>query len=164
MEICSFSKTAGFTGTRCAWTVVPETLEARGGVKLKKLWARRQATKFNGVCYIVQRGAEAALSAEGMRECRENIAYYMGNARLISDLLRSRGIFFTGGDSSPYIWMKCPSGMDSWSFFDMLLQRVQVVGTPGAGFGRNGEGFFRLTSFADRESTAEAVDRLSTVL
>ena len=164
VEICSMSKTAGFTGTRCAWTVVPDALQTDGGVKLKKLWQRRQATKFNGVCYIVQRGAEAALSEQGMSECRQNIAYYMGNAKLISDMLRRKGIFFTGGDSSPYIWLKCPDGMDSWSFFDMLLQRVQVVGTPGAGFGRNGEGFFRLTSFGDRESTQEAVRRLEQVL
>ena len=164
VEICSLSKTAGFTGTRCAWTVVPEALQTDGGVRLKNLWARRQATKFNGVCYIVQRGAEAALSEQGMAECRQNIAYYMDNAKLISDMLRRKGIFFTGGDSSPYIWLKCPEGMDSWSFFDMLLQRVQVVGTPGAGFGRNGEEFFRLTSFGDRQSTEEAVRRLEQAL
>ena len=164
VEICSFSKTAGFTGTRCAWTVVPPELKTVDGVSLQALWGRRQATKFNGVPYIVQRGAEAALSEEGMRECMEHISYYMENAALLADLFRKKGITFFGGVSSPYIWLKCPGGMKSWEFFDYLLNRVQIVGTPGEGFGAAGEGYFRLTSFGSRESTVEAVRRLDALL
>ncbi len=159
VEICSFSKTAGFTGTRCGYTVVPGTLMA-GDVSLRALWARRQATKFNGVSYPVQRAAAAAYSPEGMAACMENIAYYKENARLIAALLDQKGIPYTGGKNSPYLWLACPGGMSSWDFFDYLLQSVQVVGTPGAGFGACGEGFFRLTSFGSREATAEAVRRL----
>ncbi len=159
VEICSFSKTAGFTGTRCSWTVVPRELSS-GGVSLCEMWGRRQATKFNGVPYVVQRGAEAALSDEGFRECRELVGYYMENAALISGVMRDKGIYFTGGTSSPYIWMKCPDGCLSWTFFDKLLSEAEVVGTPGAGFGACGEGFFRLTSFGSREATEEAVRRL----
>ncbi len=159
IEFRSFSKTAGFTGTRCAWTVFPDELEA-DGKKLGKLWERRQATKFNGVPYIVQRGAEAALSAEGQKECAEMIEYYMGNAAIIAEVLKEKNVWFCGGENSPYLWLKCPDGMDSWSFFDALLNEAQVVGTPGAGFGKCGEGYFRLTSFGDRESTEEAADRL----
>ena len=159
IEICSFSKTAGFTGTRCSWTVVPSELSA-GGMSLREMWERRQATKFNGVPYVVQRGAEAALSDAGYAECMELVNYYMENAALIAGVLREKGIFFTGGTSSPYIWMRCPAGMDSWSFFDSLLHGIQVVGTPGAGFGECGEGYFRLTSFGSREATKEAVERL----
>lgn len=159
VEICSFSKTAGFTGTRCSWTVVPSELSA-GGMSLREMWERRQATKFNGVPYVVQRGAEAALSDAGYAECMELVNYYMENAALIAGVLREKGIFFTGGTSSPYIWMRCPAGMDSWSFFDSLLHGIQVVGTPGAGFGECGEGYFRLTSFGSREATKEAVERL----
>ncbi|MGN1409812.1 MAG: LL-diaminopimelate aminotransferase [Eubacteriales bacterium] len=159
VEICSFSKSSGFTGTRCGWTVVPEKLEA-GGLKLNKLWARRQATKFNGVSYPVQRAAEAALSDEGLAESMESVEYYMGNAKLIADVLREKGIYFTGGVSSPYIWMKVPDGMDSWGFFDYLLNELQIAGTPGAGFGKYGEGFFRLTSFGTREATVEACERM----
>lgn len=160
IEICSLSKTAGFTGTRCAWTVVPSEIVTADGTKLNKLWMRRQATKFNGVPYVVQRGAEAALSEEGQRECAEMVDYYMGNAKLIADVLREKGIWFTGGVSSPYIWFKCPGNMDSWKFFDYLLDTLQIAGTPGAGFGKGGEGYFRLTSFGDRESTVEAVERI----
>lgn len=163
IEICSLSKTAGFTGTRCAWTVVPAALRA-GEVSLNKLWARRQATKFNGVPYVVQRAAEAALSPAGQEECRSLVAYYMENARIISELLSKKGIWFSGGVSSPYIWLKCPGGMQSWEFFDYLLQNAQVVGTPGAGFGAAGEGYFRLTSFGDRNATEEAVARLDRLL
>ena len=163
IEICSFSKFAGFTGTRCGWTVVPSGLDA-GGTKLQKLWARRQATKFNGVNYPVQRGAEAALSEEGFKACREAIDYYRSNARLIADLMTKKDIFFTGGINSPYIWLKCPNDMGSWEFFDMLLNEVQVVGTPGEGFGEAGAGFFRLTSFGSAEATAEAVARLDKLL
>ncbi len=163
IEICSLSKTAGFTGTRCAWTVVPETL-CVGDVSLNRLWARRQATKFNGVPYVVQRAAEAALSPKGQEECRALVAYYMENARIIAELLSKKGIWYSGGVSSPYIWLKCPNGMKSWEFFDYLLQNAQVVGTPGEGFGVAGEGYFRLTSFGDRKATEEAVARLDRLL
>ena len=163
IEINSLSKRAGFTGTRCGWTIVPEELES-GGVKLGKLWARRQATKFNGVPYVVQRGAEASLSLEGEAECRELIGYYKKNAQIIASALESRGVWFTGGKNSPYIWMKCSGGMGSWEFFDYLLNRIQVVGTPGEGFGAAGEGYFRLTAFGDRSNTEEAAERLKTLL
>ncbi len=163
IEICSFSKTAGFTGVRCSWAVVPRELES-GGVKLAEYWARRQSTKFNGVPYIVQRGAEAAFSKEGYAECMGLVEYYMENARIISALLDRKGIYYTGGVSAPYIWMQCPNGLSSWEFFDELLNTVQVVGTPGAGFGANGEGFFRLTSFGTRDDTVEAVSRLEKIL
>ena len=163
IEINSLSKRAGFTGTRCGWTIVPEELES-GGVKLGKLWARRQATKFNGVPYVVQRGAEASLSPEGEAECRELIGYYKKNAQIIASALELRGVWFTGGKNSPYIWMKCPGGMSSWEFFDYLLNRIQVVGTPGEGFGAAGEGYFRLTAFGDRSNTEEAAERIKTLL
>ena len=159
IEICSLSKSAGFTGTRCSWTIVPTELMV-GDISLNAMWARRQATKFNGVPYIIQRGAEAALSDKGRQESDELIKYYMRNAKVIADLLREKGVFFTGGISSPYIWLKTPNGMSSWEFFDKLLNEVQVVGTPGSGFGKNGEGFFRLTAFGSYEDTLEAVDRL----
>lgn len=154
IEFCSLSKTAGFTGTRCGYTVVPKAL----GV-LNKMWVRRQTTKFNGVPYIVQRGAEAVFSEEGQKEIRENINYYKENAKVISDTLKSCGIWHVGGKHSPYIWLKCPNDMDSWTFFDYLLENAQVVGTPGAGFGKNGDGYFRLTSFGSKEKTAEAMKR-----
>lgn len=154
IEFCSLSKTAGFTGTRCGYTVVPKAL----GV-LNKMWVRRQTTKFNGVPYIVQRGAEAVFSEEGQKEIRENLNYYKENAKVISDTLKSCGIWHVGGKHSPYIWLKCPNDMDSWTFFDYLLENAQVVGTPGAGFGKNGDGYFRLTSFGSKENTAEAMKR-----
>lgn len=154
IEFCSLSKTAGFTGTRCGYTVVPKAL----GV-LNKMWVRRQTTKFNGVPYIVQRGAEAVFSEEGQKEIRENINYYKENAKVISDTLKSCGIWHVGGKHSPYIWLKCPNDMDSWTFFDYLLENAQVVGTPGAGFGKNGDGYFRLTSFGSKENTTEAMER-----
>ena len=154
IEFCSLSKTAGFTGTRCGYTVVPKAL----GV-LNKMWVRRQTTKFNGVPYIVQRGAEAVFSEEGQKEIKENINYYKENAKVISDTLKSCGIWHVGGKHSPYIWLKCPKDMDSWTFFDYLLENAQVVGTPGAGFGKNGDGYFRLTSFGSKENTAEAMKR-----
>ncbi len=163
VEICSFSKTAGFTGTRCAWSVFPDELTV-GENKLSFLWSRRQATKFNGVPYVVQRAAQAALSDEGQAQCREAIAYYMENAHIIGEVLKEKGIEFTGGENSPYLWLKCPNGMGSWEFFDFLLNNAQVVGTPGAGFGDAGEGYFRLTSFGSRESTLEAADRLRKLL
>ena len=139
VEICSLSKSAGFTGMRCAWTVVPSGLSA-GDVSLNALWARRQATKFNGVAYIIQRAAEAALSDEGRAQCAEAIRIYKENAHILSAPLDEKGIFYTGGRSSPYIWMRCPGGMGSWEFFDLLLEKAQTVGTPGEGFGSAGAG------------------------
>lgn len=162
-EICSFSKTAGFTGVRAGWSVFSSALEACG-VKIKKLWERRQSTKFNGVGYIVQRGAEAALTAEGAAECGKNVSYYLENARILAELLKKKGIFFTGGENSPYVWFKCPNGMSSWELFDYLLEKIQVVGTPGVGFGDAGEGYFRLTAFGGRESVLEAAARLDGLL
>ena len=163
VEICSFSKTAGFTGTRCAWSVFPDELTV-GENKLSFLWSRRQATKFNGVPYVVQRAAEAALSDEGQKQCCESIAYYMENARIIAAVLKEKGIYFTGGENSPYLWLECPDGKTSWEFFDFLLEKGQIVGTPGAGFGDAGEGYFRLTSFGSRESTLKAAERLKKLL
>ncbi len=157
IEFCSFSKMAGFTGTRCGWTVVPKELE--NGL-LNKMWLRRQTTKFNGVPYIVQRGAEAVFSEVGQKEIQENLNYYKENAKIISDVLMKHNIWHIGGQHSPYIWLKCPNNMKSWEFFDYLLENIQVVGTPGSGFGRNGEGYFRLTSFGSRENTKEAVERM----
>ncbi|MCQ2772020.1 MAG: LL-diaminopimelate aminotransferase [Bacilli bacterium] len=162
IEICSLSKSAGFTGTRCSWTIVPTELMV-GDKSLNAMWARRQATKFNGVPYIIQRGAEAALSDEGRKECMAQVEYYMRNAKLIADMFKEKGVFFTGGVSSPYIWFKVPEGYTSWEFFDKLLNEVQIVGTPGSGFGKNGEGFFRLTAFGSYENTLEAVERLKKV-
>ena len=163
IEICSLSKSAGFTGVRCSWTIIPSQLIIEGK-SLNQLWARRQATKFNGVPYIVQKGAEAALKEEGLRQSKETIAYYKRNAKLLTDLLTKKGVFFTGGISSPYIWMKTKDNMTSWEFFDVLLNKVQIVGTPGSGFGKNGEGFFRLTAFGSYEDTLEAVKRLDELL
>ncbi len=160
VEFCSFSKTAGFTGTRCGYTVVPKTL-IRQGASLNKFWLRRQTTKFNGVPYIVQRAAEAVFSVDGQKQIKENLMYYSENARIISETMDKKGIFYTGGKHSPYIWLKCPNNMKSWEFFDYLLNTAAVVGTPGAGFGKNGEGFFRLTSFGNRENTIEAMERFS---
>ena len=154
IEFCSLSKTAGFTGTRCGYTIVPKELD-----RLNKFWLRRQTTKFNGVPYIVQRGAEAVFSKQGQKEIRENINYYKENAKLISQTLKECGIWHVGGEHSPYIWLKCPNNMTSWEFFDYLLENIQVVGTPGSGFGKNGEGFFRLTSFGSKENTKEAMER-----
>ena len=154
IEFCSLSKTAGFTGTRCGYTIVPESL----GV-LNKMWLRRQTTKFNGVPYIIQRGAEAVFTKEGQKEIKENINYYKENAKIISETLTRCGIWHVGGKHSPYIWLRCPNKMASWEFFDYLLEKAQVVGTPGAGFGRNGDGYFRLTSFGSRENTVEAMQR-----
>lgn len=163
IEFCSLSKTAGFTGTRCGYTVVPMELE-REGVVLNKLWLRRQTTKFNGVSYIVQKGAEGVFSKEGQKQIRENIDYYRENAKIITDALDELNIEYTGGKNSPYIWLKCPNSMGSWEFFDLLLNEANVVGTPGAGFGENGEGNFRLTAFSNHENTAEAMERIKKVL
>ncbi|MGN1059424.1 MAG: aminotransferase class I/II-fold pyridoxal phosphate-dependent enzyme, partial [Clostridia bacterium] len=163
IEFCSLSKTAGFTGTRCGYTVVPHGL-IRQETSLNKLWLRRQTTKFNGVSYIVQRGAEAVFSEAGQRQIQENIGYYRENAAVITQTLDELGVWYTGGKNSPYIWLKCPGGMQSWEFFDYLLSRAGIVGTPGAGFGVNGEGFFRLTAFSDHEKTREAMNRLRQTL
>lgn len=159
VEICSFSKTAGFTGTRCAWSVFPDKLTV-GDTKLSALWSRRQATKFNGVPYVVQRAAEAVLTDEGIKECKALVEYYMENARIIAAALKNSEIEFVGGENSPYLWLKCPKNMGSWKFFDYLLESAQLVGTPGAGFGEAGEGYFRLTSFGSRENTLEAAKRI----
>ena len=163
IELCSYSKTAGFTGVRCGYTIVPHAL-VREGTPLNKLWARRQSTKFNGVSYITQMGAAAVFTEEGEKQIRANIDYYRANAKIISDCLDELGISYTGGKNSPYIWLKCPNGMKSWEFFDYLLENAQVVGTPGSGFGTNGEGFFRLTAFGTEENTRRACDRIRALL
>jgi len=168
IEFRSFSKTAGFTGTRCAYIVIPKELKAYTAdgteVGLNRLWYRRQATKFNGVSYIVQRGAEAVYSQEGQKQVKETISYYLENAAIIKSGLESIGITVFGGVNAPYIWMKTPNGMDSWLFFDKLLNEANIVGTPGVGFGPSGQGYFRLTAFGNRENTQAAVERFKTRL
>ncbi len=163
IEFCSLSKTAGFTGTRFSYTVVPKELvfTSSNGTKMSvhDMWNRRQSTKFNGTPYIIQYAAAKVFTDEGMAECMENISYYKENARLIADVLSKKGIWFTGGVNSPYIWFKCPNDMESWEFFDYLLENAQVVGTPGAGFGENGKNYFRLTAFGTHEKTKEAMER-----
>ncbi|MBQ6391752.1 MAG: LL-diaminopimelate aminotransferase [Eggerthellaceae bacterium] len=163
IEIRSFSKNAGFTGTRLGYTVVPRNLKDEKGVALRDLWARRHGTKFNGAPYIVQRAGEAVYSEAGQRETHDQIRYYMDNARVILDGLAAAGFQVFGGVNAPYIWLKVPDGMSSWEFFDMLLERVQVVGTPGSGFGPSGEGYFRLTAFGTREDALEAVCRIKSL-
>jgi len=163
IEFCSFSKTAGFTGTRCGYTVIPHAL-VRDNISLNKLWLRRQTTKFNGVPYIVQRGAEAVFTEMGLKQIQEQIRYYLENARIMTDTLTDLGIWFTGGKNSPYIWLKCPNDLSSWEFFDFLLNRCGVVGTPGTGFGVNGEGFFRLTAFGNKNSVVEAMERIRKII
>lgn len=164
IEMCSLSKTAGFTGMRCGYTVIPKELEvvASDGttVSISQIWGRRQGSKFNGVSYPVQCGAAAVFSDEGQKQIKENIKYYQQNAKVISSTLDEMGIKYTGGKNSPYIWLKCPNGMDSWEFFDYLLKEANVVGTPGSGFGKNGEGWFRLTAFGDKDKTVEAMERI----
>ncbi len=164
IEFRSFSKTAGFTGTRCAFTVIPKDLMAKNDkgekVSLHSLWNRRQSTKFNGVSYPIQRGAEAVYTAQGKQEVSEIIAYYMENAKLIRDGLKVAGIETFGGIHAPYVWLTTPNGMGSWEFFDLLLNKIHVVGTPGAGFGPSGEGYFRLSSFGFRENIIEAISRI----
>ncbi|MCR4436623.1 MAG: LL-diaminopimelate aminotransferase [Clostridiales bacterium] len=168
VEFRSFSKTAGFTGTRCAYTVIPKEVKVFApdgeAQSLNRLWYRRQATKFNGVSYIVQRGAEAVYTEQGQKQIKATIGYYMENARIIRDGLKSIGIQVFGGVNAPYIWLKTPDGMDSWAFFDKLLSEANIVGTPGSGFGPSGRGYFRLTAFGGRESTEEAVERFKTRL
>ena len=166
IEIRSFSKTAGFTGIRCGYTVVPDGLVAYAadgtGVPLRPMWTRRQTTKFNGASYITQRGAEAVYSPEGQRECRDIIDFYLGNAKLMKDALKSLGYAVTGGDDSPYLWVDVKG--DSWEFFDKLLREANVVTTPGAGFGKAGEGYIRISAFNSRANVLEAIERLKTVL
>lgn len=168
IEICSLSKTAGFTGTRCGYTVIPDELEftAPSGEKhsIRKIWARRQGSKFNGVSYPVQRAAEAVFSDEGIKQCKEIIKYYLDNAAIMIKTFEKLNISFTGGKNSPYIWFKCPDNMESWDFFHKLLNEAEIVGTPGSGFGKNGEGWFRMTAFGSREKTVEAMARLEKLL
>lgn len=168
IEMCSLSKTAGFTGMRCGYTVIPNelTVIASDGteVSISQLWGRREGSKFNGVSYPVQCAAAAVFSEEGLKQTKENIKYYQKNAKVIADAMDEMGIKYTGGKNSPYIWFKCPNGMGSWEFFDKLLCEANVVGTPGAGFGKNGEGWFRLTAFGDSERTKEAMERFKAML
>ncbi len=159
IEFRSFSKTAGFTGMRCGYTVVPHDLKSEG-TELNALWARRQATKFNGVSYITQRAAEATYSEEGKAQIEETLNYYRRNAKVIFDGLSDAGFSCYGGQNSPYVWLETPNGMTSWEFFDDLLSKCQVVGTPGSGFGASGEGYLRLTAFGSYEKTKEAVARI----
>lgn len=167
IEFCSLSKTAGFTGTRCGYTIVPKALMGidceANDVSINKLWLRRQTTKFNGVSYIIQKGAAAVFSEEGQKQVKENISYYAENAKIIADAMEECGITYYGGKNSPYIWLQCPNHMKSWDFFDKLLTEIEVVGTPGAGFGNNGEGFFRLTAFNNHENTKEAMERFKSL-
>ena len=164
IEFCSLSKTAGFTGTRFSYTVVPEELvfeTSNGGtLSLHNMWNRRQCTKFNGTPYIIQYAGAKVFTEEGMKECQENIGYYRENAHMIAETLEKKGISFTGGVNSPYIWFECPKGMESWEFFDYLLEKAHIVGTPGSGFGAHGEGYFRLTAFGSYENTLEAIERI----
>ncbi len=162
IEFCSLSKTAGFTGTRCGYTIVPTDLvfkTAKGEMSLNKMWNRRQTTKFNGVSYIIQKGASSVFSKEGMQNAKDIIGYYKENANIIAKTMEECGIIYYGGINSPYIWFECPGGIDSWAFFDKMLNEIAVVGTPGVGFGKNGEGYFRLSAFGDREKTKEGMER-----
>lgn len=162
IEICSFSKTAGFTGTRTGYTVVPADL-IREGASLRDMWERDRTTRTNGVSYILQRGAAAALSEEGIRQNQENIRVYKENGRILSETLDALGVWFTGGRNAPYLWLRCPDGMDGWTFFDRLLHKTGIVGTPGEGFGKCGAGYFRLSCFGSPEDTREAAGRLRTI-
>jgi len=168
VEFCSLSKTAGFTGTRCGYTIVPKSITSVAAdgrtMNLNKMWNRRQCTKFNGVPYVIQRAAEAVFSDDGMAEARAMTAAYMENARIISETMEELNIRYTGGINSPYIWFECPFGMNSWDFFDYLLENAGVVGTPGAGFGKNGNNWFRLTAFNSKENTVEAMKRFRSLL
>jgi LL-diaminopimelate aminotransferase len=168
IEFRSFSKTAGFTGTRCAYTVIPKEViaytEKGEAHPLNKLWNRRQTTKFNGVSYIIQRGAEAVYTPKGQEQIRTLIDYYMTNAKIIREGLKGLGLEVYGGVNAPYIWLRTPQGLDSWAFFNKLLKEANIVGTPGVGFGPSGQGYFRLTAFGKRENTEEAVERFKTRL
>ncbi len=163
VEICSLSKTAGFTGTRLGYTIIPKEL-VRSGMSLNSMWIRNRTTKTNGVSYIIQKGAAAVFTEAGQKQIKENIDYYKENARILMNTLDRLGIWYTGGKNSPYIWLKCPGNMGSWEFFDYLLENIQVIGTPGEGFGKCGEGFFRFSAFGSREDTIEAANRLEKLL
>ena len=163
IEICSLSKTAGFTGTRLGYTVIPKTL-VRYGMSLNDMWVRNRTTKTNGVSYIIQKGGSAVFTDEGQAQIKANIAVYKRNAKILTDALDALGIWYCGGKNAPYIWMRCPGGMGSWEFFDHLLNGIQVVGTPGEGFGKCGEGYFRLSSFGSAVDTKEAAERLKQIL
>lgn len=163
IEMCSLSKTAGFTGTRCGYTVIPKELEM-DGKNIYKLWYRRQSTKFNGVSYPVQCGLAAVFSEEGLNQIKENLSYYQENAKIIASTMEELGVKYTGGINSPYIWFKCPNNMGSWEFFDYMLNNANVVGTPGEGFGEMGKGWFRLTAFSSKENTIEAMRRFKELL
>ncbi|MCR5693384.1 MAG: LL-diaminopimelate aminotransferase [Clostridia bacterium] len=163
IEICSLSKTAGFTGTRLGYTVIPKDL-VRSSMSLNSMWVRNRTTKTNGVSYIIQKGGSAVFTERGREEIMENIKKYKANAKVLMDALDSLGIWYCGGKNAPYIWMECPEGMDSWTFFDFLLNKIQVVGTPGSGFGECGEGYFRLSTFGSFEDTKEAAERIVRLL
>lgn len=163
IEICSFSKTAGFTGTRLGYTIIPKALK-RNGMNMNEMWVRNRTTKTNGVSYIIQKGGAAVFSEEGQKQIHENIQIYKKNAKVLMQALDQVGIWYCGGKNAPYIWMKCPRGMKSWEFFDYLLQEIQVVGTPGEGFGACGEGYFRFSTFSSPENTKEAAKRIVKLL
>ena len=163
IEICSLSKTAGFTGTRLGYTVIPKALN-RNGMNLNEMWVRNRTTKTNGVSYIIQKGGAAVFTEEGQMQIHENIQIYKNNAKVLMEALDKLGIWYCGGKNAPYIWMKCPNGMGSWEFFDYLLHEIQVVGTPGEGFGACGEGYFRFSTFGSPEDTKEAAERLVKLL
>lgn len=163
IEICSLSKTAGFTGTRLGYTVIPKRL-IRNGMSLNGMWVRNRTTKTNGVSYIIQKGGAAVFTPEGQEQIHNNIQIYKNNAKVLTEALDELGIWYTGGKNAPYIWLKCPNGMGSWEFFDYLLNEVQVVGTPGEGFGACGEGYFRFSTFGSPEDTKEAARRLVKLL
>lgn len=163
IEFCSYSKTAGFTGTRCGWTVIPKSLR-RGGESLRDMWFRRQSTKYNGTSYVIQRAAEAVYSPEGKTQIEQTIEYYRNNARVIKEGLEAAGLKVFGGVDSPYIWMQTPDNIGSWDFFDRLLSEANVVTTPGAGFGPSGEGYIRMTAFGDAEAARSAVERVKSII
>lgn len=163
IEICSLSKTAGFTGTRLGYTVIPKAL-MRNGMSLNEMWVRNRTTKTNGVSYIIQKGAAAVFTDEGQRQIKENINVYKSNAAVLTGAFDEIGVSYCGGKNAPYVWLKCPDGMSSWEFFDYLLESIQVVGTPGVGFGDNGEGYFRFTTFGDSEDTRIAAERIKELL
>ncbi len=159
IEICSLSKTAGFTGTRCGYTVIPRTLY-RGGMNMHDMWVRNRTTKTNGVSYIIQKGAAAVFTPEGQEQIHKNIDVYKKNAAMLTEAFDKLGIWYCGGKNAPYIWLKCPNDMGSWEFFDYLLEKIQVIGTPGAGFGSCGEGYFRFSTFGSPDDTREAAKRI----
>lgn len=163
IEICSLSKTAGFTGVRCGFTIIPKELK-RSNVSINELWLRHQTANFNGVAYVIQKAAAATFSEEGQKQIKQTLEIYRENAKIMSSTLKEMNVFFTGGTNSPYIWFECFNNAKSWDFFDLLLNKLQIVGTPGVGFGKNGEHFFRLTSFSTKENTLKAMERLKSLI